>query len=43
VTEAFAALLELMGTPDLACDYVGHLPAAKDAGRMRMHRLHDAR
>jgi len=22
-----------------ACDYVGHLPAAKDYGRLRMYRL----
>jgi class 3 adenylate cyclase len=40
VTDAFAAALELAGVDDLACDYVGHLPGAKDIGRMRMHRLH---
>ncbi len=40
VTEAFAALLELSGTTDLGCDYVGHLPAAKDYGRLRMYHLH---
>ncbi len=39
VTEAFAAALELANTPDLRCDYVGHLPAAKDYGRIRMYNL----
>lgn len=39
VTEAFAAALELAGTRDLRCDYVGHLPTAKDYGRLRMYRL----
>jgi class 3 adenylate cyclase len=39
VTEAFAAALELAGTEDLRCDYVGHLPTAKDYGRLRMYRL----
>jgi hypothetical protein len=38
VTEEFAAALELAGAP-FACDYVGHMPAAKDVGRLRMHRL----
>jgi hypothetical protein len=38
VTEEFAAALELAGAP-FACDYVGHMPAAKDFGRLRMHRL----
>jgi hypothetical protein len=38
VTEPFAAALELAGTP-FACDYVGHMPAAKDFGRLRMYRL----
>jgi class 3 adenylate cyclase len=37
VTEAFAAALELSGCSDLACDYVGHRPAAKDYGRVRMY------
>ena len=37
VTEAFAAALELSGCTDLVCDYVGHRPAAKDYGRMRMY------
>ncbi len=39
VTEAFAAALVLQGRDDLACDYVGHMPAAKDYGRLRMYRL----
>jgi tetratricopeptide (TPR) repeat protein len=41
VTEPFAAALELAGTP-FACDYVGHMPAAKDFGRLRMYRLRAA-
>ncbi len=39
VTDAFAAAVALAGLPDVACDYVGHLPAAKDFGSLRMHRL----
>ena len=39
VTEAFAASLELAGCHDLRCDYVGHMPAAKDYGRLRMYHL----
>ena len=39
VTSAFAAALLLSGHDDLACDYVGHMPAAKDWGRLRMYRL----
>ncbi|MGA8725359.1 MAG: tetratricopeptide repeat-containing protein [Acidimicrobiales bacterium] len=39
VTEAFAAELELVGNPDLRCDYVGHIPTAKDYGRIRMYHL----
>ena len=39
VTEPFAAALELAGRDDLACDYVGHMPAAKHYGRLRMYRL----
>ena len=39
VTEAFAAALELEGDDDVRCDYVGHLPAAKDYGRLRMYRM----
>ena len=38
VTESFAATLELNDAP-FACDYVGHMPAAKDFGRIRMYRL----
>jgi hypothetical protein len=38
VTEPFAAALELAGS-QFACDYVGHMPAAKDFGRLRMYRL----
>jgi class 3 adenylate cyclase len=39
VTEPFAATLELSGCTDLGCEYVGHLPAAKDYGRLRMYSL----
>jgi class 3 adenylate cyclase len=39
VTEQFAAALALSGNERLACDYVGHMPAAKDYGRLRMYRL----
>lgn len=39
VTSEFAAALALAGRDDLACDYVGHMPAAKDFGKMRMYRL----
>jgi len=39
VTEAFAAALVLSGHRELACDYVGHMPAAKDYGQLRMYRL----
>ena len=39
VTNAFAAALLLGGHDELACDYVGHMPAAKDWGRLRMYRL----
>jgi tetratricopeptide (TPR) repeat protein len=39
VTEAFAAALVLDGSRDYACDYVGHMPAAKDFGLLRMYRL----
>jgi class 3 adenylate cyclase len=37
VTEAFAADLELADCTDIACEYVGHHPAAKDYGRLRMY------
>jgi len=40
VTEPFAAALTLRGGHPFVCDYVGHMPAAKDYGRLRMHRLH---
>ena len=39
VTEPFAAALVLAGRRDLTCDYVGHMPMAKDYGRLRMYRL----
>jgi class 3 adenylate cyclase len=39
VTEAFAAALELSDCVDLGCEYVGHHPAAKDYGRLRMYSL----
>lgn len=39
VTDAFAAALMLTGRQDLRCDYVGHMPAAKGYGRLRMYRL----
>lgn len=42
VTEPFAAALELAGRRDLTCDYVGHMPMAKDYGRLRMYRLRRA-
>lgn len=37
-TEPFAAALELAAAP-FVCDYVGHMPAAKDFGRLRMYAL----
>jgi len=40
VTEQFAAALELDDDEQYACDYVGHVPAAKDYGRLRMYRLY---
>jgi tetratricopeptide (TPR) repeat protein len=39
VTDAFAAALVLAGQHELTCDYVGHMPAAKGYGNLRMHRL----
>jgi len=39
VTEPFAAALELAGSKTFSCDYVGHMPAAKNYGRLRMYRL----
>ena len=38
VTEQFAAALVLEST-EFECRYVGHVPAAKDYGRLRMYRL----
>lgn len=43
VTEPFAAALELDGRAEFACDYVGHMAAAKDYGRLRMYRLRRTR
>ena len=42
VTEQFAAALILAGNPQLTCDYVGHMQAAKGYGRLRMYRLRRA-
>jgi adenylate cyclase len=39
VTEAFAAALVVSSDADIGCDYIGHLPAAKDYGRLRMYRI----
>lgn len=39
VTEPFAAALALAGRDEFDCDYVGHMPAAKGYGRLRMYRL----
>jgi class 3 adenylate cyclase len=39
VTEQFAAALVLAGQDEFVCDYVGHMPAAKDFGQLRMYRL----
>ncbi|MGO9875007.1 MAG: tetratricopeptide repeat-containing protein [Acidimicrobiia bacterium] len=39
VTSPFAAALELTDGHPFACDYVGHRPAAKDYGSLRMYRL----
>jgi tetratricopeptide (TPR) repeat protein len=39
VTEPFAAALVLAGRDDFVSDYVGHMPAAKDFGRLRMYSL----
>ena len=38
VTEPFAAALTLAESR-CSCDYVGHIPTAKEYGRMRMYRL----
>ena len=42
VTEPFAAALALDLSHPFACDYVGHLPAAKEYGNLRMYRLRRA-
>ena len=42
VTERFAAALLLTTKDAFACDYVGHMPAAKDYGNLRMYRLRPA-
>jgi tetratricopeptide (TPR) repeat protein len=42
VTEPFAAALVLAERREFACDYVGHMKAAKDYGRLRMYRLRRA-
>jgi hypothetical protein len=38
VTDAFAAALALAQSK-YSCDYVGHMPAAKGYGNLRMYRL----
>jgi hypothetical protein len=43
VTEPFAAALVLGGVPEFACDYAGHMAAAKEYGHMRMYRLRRSR
>lgn len=42
VTEAFAAALLVAGRRELKGDYVGHMAAAKEYGRLRMYRLRRA-
>jgi class 3 adenylate cyclase len=37
VTDVFAACLALRSSQDFKCDYVGHIPAAKDYGEMPMY------
>ena len=39
VTEPFAAALVLTDHREFVCDYVGHMDAAKNYGRLRMYRL----
>jgi adenylate cyclase len=43
VTEQFAASLLVLAPKRYRCDYVGHMPAAKDYGRLRMYRLRRAK
>lgn len=39
VTKFFASETALAGDPNLGCEYVGHMPAAKDYGSFRMYVL----
>jgi hypothetical protein len=39
VREPFAAAPVLAGRDEFVCDYVGHMPTAKEFGRLRMHSL----
>ncbi len=39
VTEPLAAALVFAGNREMTCDYVGHMAAAKDYGRLGMYRL----
>jgi adenylate cyclase len=39
VTAPFAALLELEQNPDIECEYVGHMPTAKEHGVLPMYVL----
>ena len=39
VTEPFAAAISLEAPRQYACEYVGHVPAAKDYGRLRIYAL----
>lgn len=39
VTDPFAAMLTLEGDPSLSCQYVGHVPSAKDYGSFPMYLL----
>jgi hypothetical protein len=43
VTEPFAAAIALEPDGKFACDYVGHMPAAKGYGNLRMYLLRAAR
>jgi hypothetical protein len=42
VTEAFAAALALDRTGKFTTEYVGHIPAAKDWGKLRVYVLRRA-
>jgi adenylate cyclase len=39
VTDPFAALLTLARDPELSCQYVGHVPTAKEYGTFPMYVL----